>query len=83
MSRQLSYYVVLRRDPDGTHCTEFGDHDRSVARSELDEYNYNRQFVFPRRADRPTYHLVTLPDAAQSTIDAEVARRNKQEKSQS
>lgn len=83
MSRQLSYHIVLRRDPSGEYYIEFGDYDRTVARSELDEYNYKRQFEFPRRADRPSYHLVTLPDGQMSTIQAELDRRNQKETTQS
>lgn len=82
MPRSLTYHVVLRRDPDGQHFVEFGDYDRSVAREERDELSRQTQLTWPARSGRPTYHLASLPDAAQSTIDAEVARRNQQENSQ-
>lgn len=83
MSRQLSYHVVLRRDPDGQHYIEFGDYERAVARDELQELNYKRRFDFPNRLTRPSYHLVALPDGQMSTMQAELDRRNQQETTQS
>lgn len=73
------YYSLLQRDPDGVWSPQWGSYRRAETADEARVYRRDAERC-PR--PRPTFHVVRMADDAQSTIDAEVARRNQQENSQ-
>lgn len=74
-----SYYFLLQRDHDGVWSPQWGSYRRAEAADEARDYR-RRERLNPR--PWATFHVVRLEDDTQSTIDAEVARRNQQENSQ-
>lgn len=74
------YYSLMQRDPDGVWSPQWGSYRRIEASEEAMDYQ-RRERLRPR--PWATFHVVRLEDDTQAAVDAEIARRNQKETSQS